>query len=72
MKAFTKDWSGERNKHKNHLIRLEKQMKQETRAYCIGNLMYILDHATDFNAKRIYIYVQCQEKDGIRLPMYSM
>ena len=26
-KAFTKYWSGERDKYKNHLIRLEKQMK---------------------------------------------
>ena len=71
-KAFTKYWSDERDKHKNHLIRLEKQMKQETRVYFIGNLMDILDPATDFNAKRFYIYVKCQEKDGSRLPMYSM
>ena len=34
--------------------------------------MDILDHATDFNAKRFYIYVKCQEKDGSKLPMYSM
>ena len=41
-KVFTKYWSGERDKHKNHLIRLEKQLKQETRVDCIGNLMDIL------------------------------
>ena len=45
-------------------------MKQDTRVDFIGNLMDILDPATDFNAKRFY--VKCQEKDGSRLPMYSM
>ena len=47
-------------------------MKQETRVDFIGNLMDILDPATDFKAKRFYIYVKCLEKGGSRLPMYSM
>ena len=60
-KAFTKYWSGE---NKNHLIRLEKQMKQETRVdfNSYMHLMDILDPATDFNAKRFYAYVKCKKK----------
>jgi len=50
--------------HKNRFIRLEKQMKQETRQAFNSYLMDILDPATDLNVKRLYTYVKSQKKDG--------
>ena len=49
---------------KNRFIRLEKQMKQETRKAFNSYLMDILDPATDLNAKCLYTYVKSQKKDG--------
>ena len=63
-KAFIKHRATKRDKDKQRLIRLEKEMTRETRCAFNSYLKEILDPTTYLKAKRLYSYVKSQKKDS--------